>query len=325
MQPQTASSATVSARDLELHRPVLRAHAYRMTASAADAEDAVQDALVRAWRAREDYRGDGPLRGWLLRIVTRTSLDLLARRRARWRPTELGAVGTTEDELRLRDAETWVEPIAEAEVMDPAATPEEALAARHSLRLAFVTALQRLPARQRAALLLADVCEWRAPAIAEALETTPAAVNSALQRARATLAAAPQGTPADALVPEHAGLLRAYVDAFERYDVEALLSVMREDVTLCMPPYELWLRGQADVGAWFLGRGGGCRGSRLVPARANGGQAYGQYRRAAAGGHAPWSLVLLEVEGGRVASMIHFLDTATVFPRMGLPMALPAE
>jgi RNA polymerase sigma-70 factor (ECF subfamily) len=337
-----AAAAPFNAAELAAHRPALRAHAYRMTASAADADDAVQEAMVRAWRARARFRGDSSLRTWLLRIVTRTSLDILAKRKAklgpRIRPTDRGAAGSTEDELRTRDGATWIEPLADAEAIDPGLSPEELLACRRDLRLAFVAALQRLPARQRAALLLADVCGWRAPQVADTLETTPAAVNSALQRARATLRAGDE-TPAsfapDPLDPTHARLLDAYMAAFEAYDIDALVDVLREDVTLCMPPYDLWLQGKADVRAWMLGRGIGCRGSRLLPIAANGTRAFAQYRRAPSGAYHPWSLVLLEIDGGdaqpraepgrgpRIASFIHFLDVAVIFPRMGLPAELP--
>ncbi|MCA9635555.1 MAG: RNA polymerase subunit sigma-70 [Myxococcales bacterium] len=329
--PPPEEPALFSARDLDDHRPALIAHAYRMTASASDADDAVQDAMVRAWRARERFRGESSLRTWLLRIVTRTSLDLLAKRQPRLRPTDLGWPGTTHDELEVRGRSAWVEPIADAEVLDPSLSPEEALASRRHLRLAFVAALQRLPARQRAVLLLADGCGWRAPEIADTLGMTPAAVNSALQRARATLGGAggdgsdgSAGFAPDPLEPAQARLLDAYLAAFEAYDVDALLAVLREDVTLCMPPYALWLRGHADVRAWLLGRGIGCRGSRLLRVAANGTCAFGQYRPGGSGGaYLPWSLILLETDGGKITSIIHFLDAPALFPRMGLPERLP--
>ncbi|MEZ4384060.1 MAG: RNA polymerase subunit sigma-70 [Nannocystaceae bacterium] len=335
LEPQTVTTtpAPFDAKELAAHRSALRAHAYRMTASAADAEDAVQEAMIRAWRGRGRFRGDSSLRTWLLRIVTRTSLDILAKRRAklgpRIRPTDDGAAGTVEDELRTREDAAWIEPLADADAVDPGLSPEEILACRRDLRLAFVAALQRLPARQRAALLLADVCGWRAPEVADTLETTPAAVNSALQRARATLRPkdeAPTRFAPDPLDPAHAQLLNAYVAAFEAYDIDALVDVLREDVTMCMPPYDLWLQGRADIGAWMRGRGIGCRGSRLLPIAANGTLGFAQYRRAPSGAYHPWSLILLELADGprgpKIASVIHFLDTAAVFPRMGLPAEL---
>jgi RNA polymerase sigma-70 factor (ECF subfamily) len=317
-----ATAPIFTARDLDRHRPALRAHAYRMTASAADAEDAVQDALVRAWRARERFRGDASLRTWLLRIVTRTSLDLLAKRAPRIHPTQLPGPGSTADELLARDPLAWIEPIADRELHDPTLTPEQALAERHHLRLAFIAALQRLPARQRAALLLAEVCEWTAPQIAETLGTTPAAVNSALQRARATLSADPPGRAPDPLDPTHTRLLDAYLHALERYDIDALLAVLHDDVTLCMPPYQLWLRGHADVSGWMLGRGAACRGSRLIPVDVNGTRGFGQYKPAADGRSHPWSLILLETDGASLTAICHFLDTAALFPRLGLPLHL---
>jgi RNA polymerase sigma-70 factor (ECF subfamily) len=195
---------------------------------------------------------------------------------------------------------------------------------RQTVRLAFVAALQHLPPRQRAALLLAEVVGWSAAEIAATLETSVPAVNSALQRARATLQA--RGVrPEPALLPEHhEALLARYVEAFEAYDVDRLTSLLREDAVLSMPPYTLWLRGREAVARWFLGRGVGCRGSRLVPTAASGSPAFGQYRPPTepGGPHRPWSLVVLELSGDRIASMTHFLDTETLFPRFGLPAEL---
>jgi RNA polymerase sigma-70 factor, ECF subfamily len=309
-----------TAANLEPHREALVGHCYRMLGSAAEADDAVQETLVRAWRALEGFDGRASLRTWLYRIATNVCLDALADRSRRERPVALGPAGTVHDELVEHPRTHWLEPIPDAHALPADGDPGERAALRQSIRLAFVAALQRLPPRQRAALLLAEVLGWPAAEIAEALETTVPAVNSALQRARATLAQdAPPAGEAH-LTPAQATLLARYVDAFERYDVEALAALLREDATLSMPPYTLWLQGPAAIQRWFLGRGIGCKGSRLVPTSANGLPAFGQYRSAGPGQpHRPWSLVVLELAGERIAAMTHFLDTATLFPRFGLP------
>ncbi len=314
----------MSAEDLQAHREALVGHCYRMLGSAAEADDAVQETLVRAWRALEGFDGRASLRTWLYRIATHVCLDALADRGRRERPVAMGPEGTVHDELVERPRTHWLEPIPDALAIPADGDPSERAALRQSIRLAFVAALQRLPPRQRAALLLAEVLGWNSAEIAEALETTAPAVNSALQRARATLAeSAPPDPRVDALTPEQTTLLARYVEAFERYDVDALAALLREDATLSMPPFTLWLRGPAAIRAWFLGRGIGCKGSRLVPTAANGLPAFGQYRPGGPGQpHRPWSLVALELSGGRIAAMNHFLDTATLFPRFGLPPEL---
>ncbi len=314
----------MTAKQLDVHREALVGHCYRMLGSAAEADDAVQETLVRAWRALDGFDGRASLRTWLYRIATNVCLDALADRARRERPVGIGPAGTVHDELVERPRTHWLEPIPDVQALPADGDPAERLALRQSIRLAFVAALQRLPPRQRAALLLAEVLGWPASEIASALETSVAAVNSALQRARATLAeSAPPEAAMAGLTPEQETLLARYVDAFERYDVDALAALLREDATLSMPPYTLWLRGPAAIKSWFLGRGIGCRGSRLVPTAANGLPAFGQYRPAAPGRpHQPWSLVVLELDCDRIAAMNHFLDTATLFPRFGLPPEL---
>ncbi|MEZ4233055.1 MAG: RNA polymerase subunit sigma-70 [Polyangiaceae bacterium] len=197
--------------------------------------------------------------------------------------------------------------------------PSHLFSLRESTRLAFVSALQELPAKQRAALLLTEVIGLSAAEAAEALELSVASVNSALQRARATLAKRDLGTRAAPLSDGEQVLLQRYVEAFERYDVDALTALMREDATLSMPPYALWLEGTARIKDWFLGPGIGCKGSRLIPTRANGLPAFGQYRAAPEGGWAPWALIVLEFDGDRISANNAFLDTVTLFPRFGLP------
>lgn len=195
------------------------------------------------------------------------------------------------------------------------------------MRLAFVAALQHLAPRQRAVLILREVLAWKAAEVAELLDTTVASVNSALQRARATLAAAAPATtdPARPLDEEQRALLGRYVAAFESYDLDALTSLLHEDATLSMPPFGLWLRGPADIRAWMLGIGAGCRGSRLVPVTANGTPGFGQYRPRPGGGHEPWALQVIEISQGRITGLNSFLDTERLFPLFGLPARLEPE
>jgi RNA polymerase sigma-70 factor (ECF subfamily) len=310
----------LSAHDLEQHRAALTGHCYRMMGSAADAEDAVQETLVRAWRALDRFEGRASLRTWLHRIATRVCLDALGDRTRRVQPIELDGPGTVDDPLTELPRSRWIEPIPDAHALPADADPLERTALRQSIRLAFVTALQHLPPKQRAALLLADVLGWPAAEVADTLETSVASVTSALQRARAKLAGFGVLTgEADSLTPAQSVLLERYVDAFERYDVHALVQLLHEDATLSMPPYRLWLRGHESIATWLLGRGSECRGSRLVPTWASGSPAFAQYRTSG-----PWALVVLELRGDRVASMCSFLDTASLFPRFGLPSERPA-
>lgn len=318
----------MTAEALEDHRADLTGHCYRMLGSAAEADDAVQETLVRAWKALDRFEGRATVRTWLYRIATHVCLDALGERRRREQPVGTGPEGTVDDPLVERPRSHWLEPIPDAHAIPGDADPAERAALRESIRLAFVAALQHLPPRQRAALLLADVLGWSAAEVAGALETTVPAVNSALQRARATLAARAPSPERDGgtaeLTPGEARLLARYVEAFERYDVDRLAALLREDATLCMPPYTLWLRGPAAVKAWFLGRGIGCKGSRLVATAANGRPAFGQYRPGGPGRpHRAWSLVSLELDGDRIAGMTHFLDVEALFPRFGLPLELP--
>jgi RNA polymerase sigma-70 factor, ECF subfamily len=308
----------------EEHRQALTGHCYRMLGSVADAEDAVQETMLRAWRGLDRFEARSSIRTWLYRIATNVCLDALSDRSRRHLPIDDGQAGTVEDALVERSRSHWLEPVPDARALPADADPAEQAVLRQSIRLAFVAALQHLPPRQRAALLLADVLGWSAAEIAEGLDTTPAAINSALQRARATLAARRGPVPAGPALPEaDAALLDRYLEAFERYDVEALTALAHEDATLSMPPYTLWLQGREAIAAWLLGRGAGCRGSRLVPTAANGLPAFAQYRLAADGRHVPWSLTVLELRAGRIAAWTAFLDTATIFPRFGLPETLP--
>src|SRR5262245_54808168 len=309
-----------SVRELEEHRAALTGHCYRMMGSVADADDAVQETMVRAWRGLERFEQRASLRTWLYRIATRVCLDALADRTRRVRPMELGPVCSVDDPLTTLPESRWVEPVPDALAVPAQGDPSELAMLRQSIRLAFVAALQHLPPRQRAVLLLTEVLGWPAAEVAESLDTSVAAVNSALQRARATLAGRDLGDVSVPLSETEALLVERYVDAFERYDMDALVAILHEDATLSMPPYRLWLQGHGSIRGWMLGRGAACRGSRLIPVRASGSPAFGQYRPSGPGGrHEPWALIVLELSGNRIAGMNSFLDTAALFPRFGLP------
>ncbi|WP_242344147.1 sigma-70 family RNA polymerase sigma factor [Anaeromyxobacter terrae] len=312
-----------SLTQLEEHRAAVTGHCYRMLGSAVDADDAVQETMLRAWRGLDRFDGRSSLRTWLHRIATNVCLDALADRSRRERPVEEGPVGSVDDPLEARPRTHWLEPVPDAHAVPADVDPAERAVLRQSIRLAFVAALQHLPPRQRAALLLTDVLGWSAAEVAESLDTSVPAVNSALQRARATLATRDLGEARSTLSAEQSALLDRYVAAFERYDVNALTALLHEDATLSMPPYTLWLRGHEAIGAWLLGRGCGCRGSRLVPTAASGSPAFAQYRPAPQGGHEAWGLIVLELVGARISSWTSFLDTETLFPRFGLPLTLP--
>ncbi len=306
---------------LEAHRSALTGHCYRMLGSAFDADDAVQDTMVRAWRSLDRFDGRASLRTWLYRIATNVCLDALAARARRARPTEESTPGTVDDPLETRPRTHWLEPIPDARILPGDADPFERTALRQSTRLAFVAALQHLPPRQRAALLLTEVLGWSAAEVAECLDSSVAAVNSVLQRARATLASRDVLANPEPLSEAQSTLLERYVDAFHRYDVDGLVALLREDATLSMPPYTLWLRGPDAIRAWLLGRGIGCRGSRLVWRAACGSPAFAQYR-VGPDGFRPWSLIVLELSGDRIAAWNAFLDTEKLFPLFGLPLTL---
>jgi RNA polymerase sigma-70 factor, ECF subfamily len=317
---------TAPALLLETYRPALTGHCYRMLGSVLDAEDAVQDTMLRAWKSIDRFKEQSSLKTWLYRIATNVCIDTLtATNRTRIRPLELSetpGVVTPDMPLPKRSREHWVEPIPDAAALpaDESHTPEERAILKESIRLAFVAALQYLPARQRAVLLLTQVLNWSAAETAEALDMTVAAVNSALQRARATLDTRNPSVVPRVLSDEQQTLVARYVEAFEQYDVEALTKLLHEEATLSMPPYELWLQGHESIATWLLTWGIGCKGSRLVPVEACGGApAFAQYRQ---GGENPWALIVLEVGDDRITSMTSYLDVETLFPRFGLPMRL---
>jgi len=314
--------STDSVRELEAHRNALTGHCYRMLGSVVDADDAVQETMVRAWKSLERFDGRSSLKTWLYRIATNVCLDALSDRSRRERPIEMGPDGTIEDTLETRPRAHWLEPISDARAIPADADPAERAAMRQSIRLAFVAALQHLPPKQRTALLLSDVLGWSANEVAESLDASLPSVNSALQRARSTLATRNLGEARGELSDEQVSLVDRYVEAFEAYDVKALTALMHQDATLSMPPFTLWLRGPATIEAWLLGRGAGCRGSRLVAAPASGAPAFAQYRPTPDGGHAAFALLVLDVRGTGIASMTSFLDVETLFPKFGMPLVL---
>ena len=310
---------------LERHRSELTAYCYRMLASPFEAEDAVQETLIRAWRGFDRFEGRAALRSWLYRIATNVCLDMLNGRERRARPMDVGPAREPDAaNLNALPDTAWIQPIPDGLVV-PEGDPADVAVARETIRLAFVAALQHLPPRQRAVLILCEVLRWKATEVAELLDTSVASVNSALQRARATLATSDL-SPADRTPPldeADRDLLARYVKAFERYDVDALISLIQEDATQSMPPYDLWLRGRDDILRWWFGPGIGCRGSRVIPTvGANGSPAFGQYKPSPQGGYDPWALQVLELSAGRIVEFTFFLDTETLFPLFGLPPRL---
>jgi RNA polymerase sigma-70 factor, ECF subfamily len=324
----TEPGAATEGVDLERYRTELTGYAYRMLGSAFEAEDAVQETMVRAWRALDRFEGRSQLRSWLYRIATNVCLDMLGSRQRRARPMDLRPAGNADMPLPAPLVESaWIEPVPDSVVVPSGGDPAQTAIARESIRLAFMAALQHLPPKQRAVLILREVLRWRASEVAELLDTTVASVNSALQRARATLEAIGadvEAAPSAELDEPSQRLLAQYVEAFESYDMDRLTALLAEDATWNMPPYDLWLQTHEDVVKWCLGPGVACRGSRLLPTVANGSPAFAQYKPDPDGGWGPWSLQVLELapDGSEITGITFFLDTDRWFPLFGVPARL---
>jgi RNA polymerase sigma-70 factor (ECF subfamily) len=329
MQESHASgSAVADSLDTRFEecRAELRGHCYRMLGSPFDAEDALQETFIRAWRSYDRFEGRASVRSWLYRIATNVCLDMLAGRERRATPMDLGPSSEPiAANLNTRPEVTWIQPVPDALVVFDG-DPAEVAVARETIKLAFVAALQHLPPRQRAALILCEVLRWQAAEVAELLETSVASINSALQRARATLETGGLSAAevSSSLDEADTVLLQRYVDAFERYDLDALTSLIQEDALQSMPPYDMWLSGRDDILTWWFGPGMGCRGSRVIPAGlANGAPAFAQYKPSETDdGYEPWALQVLRFSGGRIVEFTFFLDTATLFPLFGMPLRL---
>ena len=322
----TAAQSAELERELESHRRELTGYCYRMLGSAFDAEDGVQETMVRAWRGLDSFEGRAALKSWLYRIATNVCLDMLNGKERRIRPLELGDPGGLDSPLTTRGEASWLEPIPDGQVLPSDGDPAQLAEERETLRLAFVAALQHLPPQQRAVLILREALRWRANEVAELLETSVASVNSSLQRARASLDLSDltPGEPLNQLDEEQQALLKRYVEAFEAYDIDALTSLLHEDAKQSMPPYEMWLLGREDILRWWTGPGAGCRGSKLIPTVANGLPAFGQYRPSGpGGGFEPWALQVLELSDGQIVGFTAFLDTDRLFPLFGLPPVPP--
>jgi RNA polymerase sigma-70 factor (ECF subfamily) len=306
-------------RSLEAHRRELTGFCYRMLGSGSEAEDAVQETMIRAWRAIDGFEGRSSLRSWLYRIANNVCVDMLRSPQRRARPMEMGP-STPIAEAKATDPRpehAFVQPVADEKVVDTRADPATVSAARESIRLAFVAALQKLPARQRAVLILCEVLRWQATEVAELLETSVASVNSALQRARATLATSQDEQLDPTVDPEQQALLARYVDAFERYDIPKLVGLLREDVIMSMPPFPLWLVGADDVAGWFLGEGIVCKDGRLLPVEVNGTAGFGNYHKVGPNRWEPWAIQVIEVAGGKIVGHHNFVGAD--FAAFGLP------
>lgn len=310
--------------DVESYRRELTGYCYRMLGSAFEADDAVQETMVRAWKKADTFEGRSSVRSWLYRIATNVCLDMLRSRGRRAVAMDLGPSSAAENFAgATRPDETWLTPIPDGQVIPDGADPAEVAATRETIKLAFVSALQHLPAKQRACLILCEVLKWQATEAADLLDTSVASVNSALQRARATLAEKVHGPGAEAAIisDDQHDLLARYVDAFERYDMPSLVSLLREDAVMSMPPFDFWLETPAEIAKFFVGPGHECEGSKLVATAANGQPAFASYKPDPAGGRKPWSIQVLDVVDGRIVGHHNFLDT-TLFEAFGLPAHL---
>src|SRR3954471_19504105 len=327
----TTTGTPAVERELESYRRELTGYCYRMLGSGFEAEDAVQETFVRAWKNFENFEGRSSLRSWLYRIATNVCLDMLQGPQRRARPMDIGPSSTAETTLGAPLVESvWVMPIADSAALPEEGDPAELAAQRETLRLAFVAALQHLPPRQRAVLILREVLRWQATEVADLLGMTVASVNSALQRARATVdqlnldASGPA-----ALDGDDQELLSRYVDCFERYDIDALVALIADDAEFSMPPFDLWLRGTADIAKWYVGQGAGCDDSRMIWTRANGSAAFAQYKPSTEDHSVrePWALQVIETRDGKITGLHHWIPPFAdqLFEAFGLPARLEGD
>jgi RNA polymerase sigma-70 factor (ECF subfamily) len=311
--------------ELESHRRALTGYCYRMIGSGAEAEDAVQETMVRAWRAADKLQERGALKAWLFRIANNVCLDMLQSSQRRALPMDLGPSSSYDAPLGAAE-HNWVKPIADARVLDDESDPAELAAQKETLRLAFVAALQHLPPRQRAVLILREVLRWQATEVAELLDTSVASVNSALQRARATIEQLEldTGGPSNVSDAEQKELLANYVSAFEAWDMTSLVALLKDDAQFSMPPFPLWVEGPEQIVAFMTGPGAKCEGSKMIVVEANGGPAVGLYNPSEDGGWAPWAIIVIEMSEGRISGLHHFIYPE-LFAEFGLPPRLERE
>lgn len=337
MNPAATSTPTLE-DDLSRLRPSLVGYCYRMLGSGQEAEDAAQETMVKAWQKAGSLEDRAALKPWTFRIATNVCLDQIGSRKRRERPVDLAEPGTADGPLGEPLAEsTWILPIADGQLADPGADPAATSGERESLRLAFVAALQHLPARQRVVLVLREVLNWSAAEVAELLDTSVASVNSALQRARATLdelSLEDDSAPARPDAEDERKLLEQYLEAFAEYDIDRIVALLRYDVVFDMPPLPLWLRGAEEAGRFMLGPGAGCAGSKLVALTANGSPAFASYKPdpERSGIWTPWSITILDTSRDdddrvEVSGVHNFLAPfmPTLFPAFGLPGRLGPE
>jgi RNA polymerase sigma-70 factor (ECF subfamily) len=318
------TSVDPSAAELgfEQYRPELTAYCYRMLGSGFEADDAVQETLVRAWRSFDQFEGRAALRSWLYRIASNVCFDMLKGRKRRALPIDIMAVGRADGPVVTpTDEIPWLGPVNDRRVIPSTSDPAEAAEIRESVRLAFVAALQHLPARQRAVLILREVLKWKANEVAELLDTTVVSVNSALQRARSTLADhnVTAGSAPQPIDDDQEALLARYVDAFERFDIESLVALLHEDATMQMPPYPIWMRGANEYRIWLNGPGSECAGSKLARIDVNGVPGFAQWRVDPAGGYVAWALHVPTISDGVIVAQDFFVDP-NLFPMFGLPI-----
>jgi RNA polymerase sigma-70 factor (ECF subfamily) len=317
-----SASQDVPAEQLEQYRRELVGYCYRMLGSIYEAEDAVQDTMLRAWRALPRFEDRAGLRPWLYRIATNVCIDMLKGRSRRALPMDVAPVAA--GELRRGDARpeaTWIQPAPDSLVLPRDGDPAERAVSRESVRLAFIAALQHLAPRQRAVLILRDVLRWRAAEVATLLETSADAVNSALRRARAALADIDRDTAPSQPSTGDREVLAAYIDAFERNDIDALVDLLRDDAILEMPPFALWMRGPEHIRRWFVAADALSQ-ELLTPVAANGSLAVAVYRPRDPGGPpTAFSIQVLDIGDGRISAIHVFLDPE-LFELFGLPVDL---